>query len=88
MDGWLARLDELEKFSRDRVTTIYPGHEAAGDFSLIDHTRTYLPDLSAALEGGSAETVEAKMLERYPHHHASQFLTVFTLPAYVPPPKL
>jgi glyoxylase-like metal-dependent hydrolase (beta-lactamase superfamily II) len=85
--GWLARLDELEHFSRGRVTTIYPGHGPAGDLSLIDHTRNYLRDFCSALEGGSAETVEAKMLERYPQHHARQFLTVFTLPAYFPPSK-
>ena len=85
LDGWLARLDELESFSRGRVTTIYPGHGPAGDLSLIDHTRAYLRDFGAALEGGSAESVEARMLERYPHHHARQFLTVFSLPAYFPP---
>jgi glyoxylase-like metal-dependent hydrolase (beta-lactamase superfamily II) len=87
LDGWLARLDELENFSRGRVTKIYPGHGPAGDLSLIDHTRSYLRDFRAALEGGSAETVETKMLEKYPHHHARQFLTVFTLPAYFPPSK-
>ena len=87
LDGWLARLDELESFSRGRVTTIYPGHGPAGNLSLIDHTRTYLRDFGAALEGGSAAIVEAKMLEKYPQHHARQFLTVFTLPAYFPPSK-
>jgi glyoxylase-like metal-dependent hydrolase (beta-lactamase superfamily II) len=87
LDGWLARLDELENFSRGRVTSIYPGHGPAGDLSLIDHTRSYLRDFCAALEGGSAESVEAKMLERYPDHHARQFLTAFTLPAYFPPSK-
>jgi glyoxylase-like metal-dependent hydrolase (beta-lactamase superfamily II) len=87
LGGWLARLDELEKFSRGRVTTIYPGHGPAGDLSLIEHTRSYLRNFCAALEGGSAESVEAKMLQRYPHHHARQFLTVFTLPAYFPPSK-
>jgi len=85
LDGWLARLDELENFSRGRVTTIYPGHGPAGDLSLIDHTRAYLRDFGAALEGGTAGSVEAKMLEKYPHHHARQFLTTFTLPAYFPP---
>jgi glyoxylase-like metal-dependent hydrolase (beta-lactamase superfamily II) len=87
LNGWLERLDELENLSRGRVTRIYPGHGPAGDLSLIDHTRTYLKDFCAALEGGSAESVQAKMLERYPHHHARQFLTVFTLPAYFPPSK-
>jgi glyoxylase-like metal-dependent hydrolase (beta-lactamase superfamily II) len=87
LEGWLARLSELEDFSRCRVTTIYPGHGPSGDLSLIDHTRAYLQNFSAALERGSAESVEAKMLERYPHHHARQFLTVFTLPAYFPPSK-
>jgi glyoxylase-like metal-dependent hydrolase (beta-lactamase superfamily II)/ketosteroid isomerase-like protein len=88
LDEWLARLDELERFSRGRVTTLYPGHGPAGDLSLIDHTRTYLRDFRAALEGGaSAKTVEAKMLEKYPLHHARPSLTAFTLPAYFPAPK-
>jgi glyoxylase-like metal-dependent hydrolase (beta-lactamase superfamily II) len=87
LDGWLARLDELEKFSRGRVTRIYPGHGPAGDLSLIERTRAYLRDFCAALEGGSAASVEAKMLEKYPHHHARQFLTAFTVPAYFPPSK-
>ena len=87
VDGWLTRLDELEQFCRGRVTTIYPGHGPAGGLSLIDHTRSYLRDFRAALEGGSAEIVEAKMLQKYPHHHAKQFLTLFSLPAYFPPSK-
>jgi len=87
LDGWLTRLDELEQFSRGRVSTIYPGHGPAGGLSLIDRTRGYLRDFCAALEGGSAESVEAKMLERYPDHHVRQFLTAFTLPAYFPPSK-
>lgn len=87
LDGWLARLDELEGFCRGRVTTIHPGHGPAGGLSLIDHTRAYLQEFRAALEGGSAETVAATMLAKYPHHHAKQFLTVFTLPAYFPPQK-
>ena len=87
LDQWLTRLDELERFSRGRVTTIYPGHGPAGDLALIDHTRSYLQDFSAALEKGSAKDVEAQMLGKYPHHHAKQFLTVFSIPAYFPPPK-
>jgi glyoxylase-like metal-dependent hydrolase (beta-lactamase superfamily II) len=87
LDGWLARLEELENFCRGRVTTIHPGHGPAGDLSLIDHTRTYILDFSAALIGGTAKTVEAKMLEKYPKHHAKQFLTAFTLPAYFPAQK-
>jgi len=87
LDEWLARLDELERFSRGRVTTLYPGHGPAGDLSLIDHTRTYLRDFRAALEGGSAKTAEAKMLQKYPHHQARPSLTAFTLPAYFPAPK-
>jgi glyoxylase-like metal-dependent hydrolase (beta-lactamase superfamily II) len=88
LDGWLARLYELEIFSQGRVTTIYPGHGPAGDLSLIDHTRGYLLDFRAALDGGSAQSVEASMLEKYPHHHAKQFLTAFTLPAYFPAAKI
>jgi glyoxylase-like metal-dependent hydrolase (beta-lactamase superfamily II) len=87
LEGWLARLGELEHFCRDRVTTIYPGHGPPGDLSLIGHTRSYLQDFCAALDGGSAESVEAKMLEKYPQHHAKQFLTAFTLPAYFPASK-
>jgi hypothetical protein len=52
-----------------------------------DHTRTYLCDFRAALAAGSAEIVEARMRQKYPHHHAKQFLTVFSLPAYFPPPQ-
>jgi glyoxylase-like metal-dependent hydrolase (beta-lactamase superfamily II) len=84
LEGWLARLDELEQFAQGRVTTIYPGHGASGGLSLIEHTRTYLRDFAEALKAGDARSVEKRMLEKYPEHHAKQFLTVFTLPAYFP----
>jgi len=87
LESWLARLDELEKFARDRASTVYPGHGPAGDLSLIDHTRAYLREFRAALDRGTAEGAQERMLERYPHHHAKQFLTVFSLPAYFPGKK-
>ena len=84
LEGWLARLDELEAFTRGRVSVIYPGHGPAGDVSLIGKTRAYLHDFAGAVKSGSATTVERVMLEKYPTHHAKQFLTVFTIPAYFP----
>jgi len=84
LDGWLARLEELEEFSRSRVTTIHPGHGAPGDLSLIEHTRVYLRDFAEALKAGDPNSVEQLLLEKYPEHHAKQFLTVFSIPAYFP----
>jgi glyoxylase-like metal-dependent hydrolase (beta-lactamase superfamily II) len=84
LDDWLARLEELEQFSRNRVSTIHPGHGVPGDLSLIEHTRGYLRDFAEALKAGNGDSVEKFMLEKYPEHHAKQFLTVFSIPAYFP----
>jgi glyoxylase-like metal-dependent hydrolase (beta-lactamase superfamily II) len=35
LESWLARLDELEEFAKNRVSTICPGHGTAGDLRLI-----------------------------------------------------
>jgi glyoxylase-like metal-dependent hydrolase (beta-lactamase superfamily II) len=85
LDSWLRRLNELEKFVATGVTTIYPGHGEPGDpATLIERTRAYLRDFSSALHHGSAHALEEEMLAKYPHNHAKQFLTVFSVPAYYP----
>jgi len=84
LDAWLVRLEELEQFSRTRVSTIHPGHGEPGDLSLIEHTRGYLRDFAEALKAGDGKSVEKRMLEKYPEHHAKQFLTIFSIPAYFP----
>jgi glyoxylase-like metal-dependent hydrolase (beta-lactamase superfamily II) len=84
LQGWLARLDELEEFAKPRVSTIYPGHGAAGDLSLIAQTRGYLRDFAGALESGDAKLVEQQILAKYAQYHARQFLTAFSVPAYFP----
>jgi glyoxylase-like metal-dependent hydrolase (beta-lactamase superfamily II) len=85
LGSWLKRLDELEQFIPGRVTTLYPGHGEPGNpAELIEGTRTYLKDFAAALSGGSAHSLEETMLAKYPTHHAKQFLSVFSIPAYFP----
>jgi glyoxylase-like metal-dependent hydrolase (beta-lactamase superfamily II) len=82
LQSWLARLDELEACATTRVTTIYPGHGAAGDLSLISQTRAYLRDFAVAIESGDAKLAEKQMLDKYPDYHIRQFLTGFSIPAY------
>jgi len=82
--SWLARLDELEEFAKPRVSTIYPGHGAAGNLSLISQTRAYLRDFAGAVESGDAKLAEQQMLAKYPQYHVLQFLTLFSIPAYFP----
>jgi glyoxylase-like metal-dependent hydrolase (beta-lactamase superfamily II) len=85
LDSWQRRLDELEKFVASGVTTLYPGHGEPGDpTKLIARTRAYLRDFASALEHGSAHALEEEMLAKYPHNHAKQFLTAFSVPAYFP----
>jgi glyoxylase-like metal-dependent hydrolase (beta-lactamase superfamily II) len=84
LESWLARLDELEAFARNRVSTIYPGHGAPADLSIISQTRAYLHDFANAVKSGDAKTAERQILAKYPDHHVRQFLTMFSLPAYFP----
>lgn len=85
LESWLARLDELEAFARDRVTTICPGHGKAAGLELIGQTRAYLDEFAEAIRSGDAKTVEQRMLRNYPNYHVKQFLTAFSIPAYFPP---
>jgi glyoxylase-like metal-dependent hydrolase (beta-lactamase superfamily II) len=82
LQSWLARLDELEEFAEPRVSTIHPGHGAAGDLSLVAQTRAYLHDFAAAMESGDTKLIEQQMLAKYPQYRVRQFLTVFSIPAY------
>jgi glyoxylase-like metal-dependent hydrolase (beta-lactamase superfamily II) len=84
LENWLVRLDELEDFSKNRVSTIYPGHGAPGGLRLIAQTRAYLHDFADAVKTGNAKTAEERMLAKYPEHHLKQFLTAFSIPAYFP----
>ncbi|HEY6308680.1 MAG TPA: MBL fold metallo-hydrolase [Candidatus Angelobacter sp.] len=84
LDSWLARLDELETFAKDRVATIHPGHGEAAGIELIGQTRVYLHDFANAIKSGDAKTAEQQMLAKYPEYHVRQFLTGFSIPAYFP----
>jgi len=84
LDSWLVRLDELEEFTKDRVTTIHPGHGKAAGLELIERTRAYLHDFADAVRSGDAINVERTMLGKYPNYHVKQFLTAFSIPAYFP----
>lgn len=85
LEGWLARLDEFERFAEERdVQTLYPGHGPAGGLSLIQGTREYLHAFASAVESGSAEKTRETIRSRFPDYRVEQFLTVFSLPAYFP----
>jgi hypothetical protein len=84
LDSWLKRLDELESFAKDRVTTIHPGHGAAADLGLIASTRQYLHDFENAVKKRDAAAAQAQILAKYPNYHVKQFLTAFSIPAYFP----
>jgi glyoxylase-like metal-dependent hydrolase (beta-lactamase superfamily II) len=85
LDSWLVRLDELEEFTKDRVTTIHPGHGKAAGLELIEQTRAYLHDFDDAVRSGNAKNVEQTMLGKYPNYRVKQFVTAFSIPAYFPP---
>jgi glyoxylase-like metal-dependent hydrolase (beta-lactamase superfamily II) len=87
LDSWLVRLNELEEFTKERVTTIHPGHGKAAGLELIEQTRSYLHDFADAVKSGDAKTAERRMLGKYPNYHVKQFLTTFSIPAYSLPPE-
>jgi glyoxylase-like metal-dependent hydrolase (beta-lactamase superfamily II) len=85
LEGWLARLEELERLTGDRgLSTIHPGHGPAGGLSLIQGTREYLQAFAAAIDTGNMESARQAILSRFPDHRVRQFLDVFSLPAYFP----
>ena len=85
LDGWLARLDELERFAaRHGIKTLYPGHGPAGGLSLIQSTREYLEAFATAVKTGNADSARDAIAVRFPDYRVEQFLTVFSLPAYFP----
>jgi glyoxylase-like metal-dependent hydrolase (beta-lactamase superfamily II) len=84
LESWLARLDELEAYANNRVTTIHPGHGRAAGLELIGQTRAYLHDFADAVRRGNRKDVEEAMLRKYPHYLVKQFLTAFSIPAYFP----
>jgi glyoxylase-like metal-dependent hydrolase (beta-lactamase superfamily II) len=84
LESWAERLNELDAFAKDRVSTIYPGHGKRRDLTVIAETRAYLRDFADAVKSGDAKTAEAQMLAKYPEYHARQFLSVFSIPAYFP----
>ena len=87
LDGWLARLGELERLAAQRgLGTIHPGHGPAGGLSLIEGTREYLRAFAKAIETGNPESARHAILTRFPDHHVQQFLDAFSLPAYFPTP--
>jgi glyoxylase-like metal-dependent hydrolase (beta-lactamase superfamily II) len=86
LEGWLARLDELERFAAEHsIQTIYPGHGPAGGLALIQATREYLQVFARAVETGNADSARQSIQSRFPDHRVPQFLTEFSLPAYFPP---
>jgi glyoxylase-like metal-dependent hydrolase (beta-lactamase superfamily II) len=87
LEGWLARLGELEQLAADRgLRTIFPGHGTAGGLSLIQSTREYLEAFARAVETGNAVSARDAIMSQFPDHHVQQFLDVFSLPAYFPSP--
>jgi glyoxylase-like metal-dependent hydrolase (beta-lactamase superfamily II)/ketosteroid isomerase-like protein len=87
LEGWLARLEELESFIESRrISIIYPGHGNPGGAELVEHTRGYLRDFSDAVGLEDAATAQERMLAKYPAYHVKQFLTAFSMPAYFPSP--
>ena len=84
LESWLVRLDELETYANNRVTTIHPGHGRAAGLELIGQTRVYLQDFAEAVRSGNRKEVEEAMLRKYPHYHVKQFLTAFSIHAYFP----
>jgi glyoxylase-like metal-dependent hydrolase (beta-lactamase superfamily II) len=86
LEGWLARLDEFERFAAERgVQTIYPGHGPASGLALIQATREYLQAFASAVETGNADSAHAAIMAHFPDHRVPHFLTLFSLPAYFPP---
>jgi glyoxylase-like metal-dependent hydrolase (beta-lactamase superfamily II) len=88
LESWLTRLEELEVFAKDKISTIYPGHGSAAGLDLIARTRAYLHDFADAVKSGDAKTAEQRILAKYPEYHVRQFLTMFSLPAFFPPAPL
>lgn len=84
LESWLIRLDELEAYAKDRISTIYPGHGSSAGLELIGQTRAYLRDFADAIKSGDQRTAERRILAKYPEYHVKQFLTGFSLPAYFP----
>ena len=64
LQSWLARPDELEELAKPRVSTIYPGHDAAGNLSLISQNACPICDFATAVDSGAAKLVG--------HHYAGQ----------------
>jgi glyoxylase-like metal-dependent hydrolase (beta-lactamase superfamily II) len=86
LEGWLARLGELEQLAARRgLRTIHPGHGSAGGLSLVQGTREYLEAFASAIETGNVDSAREAILSRFPDHRVRQFLDVFSLPAYFPP---
>jgi glyoxylase-like metal-dependent hydrolase (beta-lactamase superfamily II) len=86
IDSWLARLDELEQFAVNRISTIYPGHGSEAGLELIERNRNYMREFVRALQAGDASAATQLMLAKYPEHHVRQFLTNFSIPAYLAVP--
>ena len=87
LEGWLARLDEFERFAAQHdIRTLYPGHGPAGGLSLIQGTREYLQAFATAVKTGNADSARDAITVRFPDYRVKQFLTVFSLPAYFPAP--
>jgi glyoxylase-like metal-dependent hydrolase (beta-lactamase superfamily II) len=85
LEGWLARLDELEQLVAQRgLRAIHPGHGPAGGLSLIEGTREYLQAFASAIETRNIDSAREAILSRFPDHHVQQFLDEFSLPAYLP----
>lgn len=84
LESWLTRLDEVEKFAKNKMSIIHPGHGSAAGLELIAQTRSYLRDFAEAVKSGDAKSAEQRMLAKYPQYHVKQFLSLFSIPAYFP----
>lgn len=84
LESWLTRLDELEAFAKNKISTFYPGHGSPAGLELIAQTRSYLRDFGEAVKSGDPKVAEQRMLARYPQYHVKQFLSLFSITAYFP----
>lgn len=83
-ESWLTRLDELEAYAKNNISTIYPGHGSPAGLELIGQTRNYLRDFAEAVKSADAKGAEQQILAKYPQYHVKQFLSAFSIPAYFP----
>ncbi|MBK9037352.1 MAG: MBL fold metallo-hydrolase [Myxococcales bacterium] len=67
--AWQGTLDQLDAAWRDRAPTIYPGHGAPTDLTVLATDRAYIDDiLAVTAASASDDDALAQMAARYPDH--------------------